>query len=454
MEKKSYLHEVKKQYEDYPYPERIPEAEKGVLLSSKAASLDCINHYCFAGNKELTENFRVLIPGGGTGDCAIYLAEQLRDTSAEVVYLDMSLSSLNIAQKRAEVRQLDNIQWIHDSILNISKLNIGKFDFISCTGVLHHLSNPGAGLAQLKSVLAENGSIFLMLYGQYGRTAIYQIQDLMRRINADTPDVRQKILNTKKLLKSLPETNWLKFNENSFSYDMSSDIGLYDLFLHSQDRAYSIPELYCLVESQGLKVDTMFEPDHPLGAMIFEPKTFIKDSSLLSDICKLPKVEQQAICELTFGQQFKHSCFISLKGKDPARLDNHSLVPVHGISGARNKSKEKLRDAFNDVQPKIKINNCVDIIRRPMTKDLYNAIDGKNCIAEILKHTQSLWPNESLHEILAQFNRLFEVLNKLGLVFLKEPTIKRYPSIPEMQDRILSIYGKEECYKIYQKYYN
>ncbi len=39
---------------------------------------------------------------------------------------------MEIAQKRAEKLGLTNIKWVYDSILNIPKLNLGKFDYINC----------------------------------------------------------------------------------------------------------------------------------------------------------------------------------------------------------------------------------------------------------------------------------------------------------------------------------
>mgnify|MGYP005820630889 FL=1 len=36
---------------------------------------------------------------------------------------------------------------------------------------------------KLKSVLKDDGGILLMLYGKIGRTAVYQMQELMREVN-------------------------------------------------------------------------------------------------------------------------------------------------------------------------------------------------------------------------------------------------------------------------------
>ncbi len=70
---------------------------------------------------------------------------------------------MKIAKERTKLRKLDNITWVHDSILNLPTSRLGKFYFITRSGVLHHLENPQADLDALKSVLDPDGSIFLML---------------------------------------------------------------------------------------------------------------------------------------------------------------------------------------------------------------------------------------------------------------------------------------------------
>ena len=145
------LAEVQEHYQDYPYPFRDPNQEKERLLAICGEFLGELNHFLYKGKENFNNNFRCLIAGGGTGDSTIYLAEQLKDKkNAEIIYLDFSKPSMEVAQKRAEVRGLKNIKWINDSILNIPNLKLGKFNYINCTGVLHHLANPDEGLKNLK----------------------------------------------------------------------------------------------------------------------------------------------------------------------------------------------------------------------------------------------------------------------------------------------------------------
>src|SRR5262249_51190335 len=150
--------------------------------------------------RDFSRGFRALVAGGGTGDSTIMLAEQFRDFPAEIVHLDISRQSMQIAKERAAMRGLSNITWIHSSLLDAPKLFSEPFDFIESVGVLHHLESPEAGLAALVSVLKEDGVMGLMLYALYGRKTIYQIQRLMRILNKNEENMQRKVDRCKTVL--------------------------------------------------------------------------------------------------------------------------------------------------------------------------------------------------------------------------------------------------------------
>ncbi len=206
----NYLPDVRDQYEEFPYPPRDPEEERSRLIVPHLSRLDVVNHHCFRGKHDFN-NFRVLVAGGGTGDSAILWAHQLRDRkNAAVVYLDMSKASMTVAQERARIRGLENITWINDSLLDLPKLDIGAFDFINCAGVLHHLADPDLGLKALRAVLKSDGAMNIMVYAKYGRNGIYQLQELMRLVNAGAKTQQQRIENARKILQSLPRAPCLQ----------------------------------------------------------------------------------------------------------------------------------------------------------------------------------------------------------------------------------------------------
>ena len=78
---------IRRQYEAYPYPARDPADERLRLITGSPSHIDEVNHYVFGGRRDWAQPFRALIAGGGTGDGAIMLAQQLADrgTPAEVV---------------------------------------------------------------------------------------------------------------------------------------------------------------------------------------------------------------------------------------------------------------------------------------------------------------------------------------------------------------------------------
>ncbi len=324
--------EVIDHYLDYPYPLRDPEDEKTRLLQIDGENLHQINHYLFKGKEDFNKGFRVLVAGGGTGDSSTYLGEQLKNKNAEIVYLDFSKNSMEIAKKRAEYRGIKNIKFINDSIFNIPNLDLGKFDYINCSGVLHHLVAPQEGLQILQGALKPEGGVNVMVYAKYGRTAVYQIQDLMKRINEGVTKRDEEVKNARVILSSLPQTNWYMRAQDLIS-DIKNygDVGIYDLFLHKQDRCYSIEELYDFIENANLNFTEWSEI---LPRLTIRVENFVSDPAMLAKIKAMDARKQQAIVEIIAGNIIKHTFYAS-NLKDPvAKFDDMNNVPFFfGIAG-------------------------------------------------------------------------------------------------------------------------
>lgn len=326
------LEQVKEHYMDYPYPFRDPEDEKSRLLSLMGESLPELNHWLYKGKQNFKKGFRILIAGGGTGDCSTYMAEQLKNTDAEIVYLDFSKNSMEIAKKRAEVRGLKNITWINDSIYNIPDLKLGKFDFINCSGVLHHLESPQIGLKTLQESLKDDGGMDIMVYAQYGRTGVYHIQEIMRQINSDVSNRIEEVMNAKSIINILPQTNWFKRAEELIGDHINfGDVGIYDLFLHKQDRAYTIPQLHEYITDAGLNFVQFSDITERITLSL---EKWIKDFSLLQKLQKKTLIEQQAICELIAGNVIKHTVYLTKSKKNPtASFEDLNNIPSFSFIG-------------------------------------------------------------------------------------------------------------------------
>ncbi|WPY00772.1 SAM-dependent methyltransferase [Candidatus Trichorickettsia mobilis] len=426
---------VQEHYQDYPYPLRDPEEETQRLLHVTGEGLPELNHHLYCGKEDFKSGFRVLIAGGGTGDASTFLGEQLKNTNAEIIYLDFSKASMEIAQKRAEVRGLKNITWIHDSILNIPKLALGKFDFINCSGVLHHLASPDEGLKILSDSLSTRGGMHLMIYAKYGRAGVYQIQHLMKLINSDVSSRAEEIENCKAIIEILPDTNWYAKSQDFIAdHILFGDIGLYDMFLHKQDRAYSIPEMYEFVNAAGLHFVDFASPKQRLK---LEIEQYIKDAELLLQIKQLDIHTQQAISELIVGTVVKHDFYVSKNQNTVADLACLNNIPYFYPETDLVKQVYNFIDSGQVLigqEIKFKL-NCryiqdVDITIHvsKYTKYIFkNMIEGSKSLQEIFDAIRKEFKWDILDAVLInECKIIFTQFFKVGILFLRDKSIAEF----------------------------
>jgi SAM-dependent methyltransferase len=436
MEHPPYLTSVRDQYDAYPYPPRNPEDEKVRLENCWHDFLEVINFYCFKGKNNFSQEFRVLVAGGGTGDQTIFLAEQLRrNRNAQVVHLDISGTSLAIAKRRAEVRRLTNISWLHRSVLELPSLGIGPFDFIDCTGVLHHLEDPTAGLQALRSVLKDTGAMLIMLYGKYGRTGVYQMQELLRRLNVHAEDMQAKIANTKAVLNSLPNTNWFKRGEDLIGdHREFGDAGMVDVFLHAKDRAFSVEDVYNLVEGCNLKTLELIER----GRYKYMVEWYLRDPHLLEQTRKLPRKEQQAIAELLAGDIIVHNFYAGNNQDTVATPDDLKNVPFYflyspgDIAAMIEKKPGQPVTIESTLFP-----SPIEFTPGPYTKHIFTHLDGEQSLREIFDQvrkdaglTEQQLSNDDL---LKEFKPIYERFNNVGWMLLRHKSVGKFRSLEEMQ---------------------
>ena len=275
--------------------------------------------------------FRFIEAGGGTGNVAVFMAEQLNHTNAEVVYLDFSLESTKIAEKRARARSIKNIVFVKDSIENIQYLGLGLFDVLNSSGVLHHLISPLLGLKVLKDIIVEKGKIIMMLYATYGRRAVYQMQNIFRLVNDEAfADMKFELKSANRILSKLPKSNW--FEKTSFDLGIGDhklgDIGIYDLLLHKRDVSFNFPNLFEWLRNAGLHFTELAFPSE---RYLLKVNYVISDIILKTTLFRLERSTQFHITELLHGKVIKHS-FYATKQSDPLPnlCDSSNILYVYG----------------------------------------------------------------------------------------------------------------------------
>lgn len=408
--------DVRLQYEAYPYPARDPADEKKRLIAGSPSHLLEVNHFVFGGRRDFSRPFRALVAGGGTGDCAIMLAQQLRDRRCpgEVVYVDVSQAAMEIAQARARVRGLANVRFHRLSIGDLPASDLARqapFDYIDCCGVLHHLDDPAAGLATLASLLADDGGLGVMVYGALGRTGVYPAQEMLRTLAADAP-LADRIALARRLLERLPPTNWLKRNPFVADDLTGGDAGLVDLLLHARDRAYSVPEVSALADAAGLRVTAFVEPAR------YEPASYLSDPRLLERLDALSSVERAAFAERLAGNMKKHMFYAVKAGNRApavASPDDGAAIPVlrddDGAALAAEMKPGGVLKATLDMLPFV----------FPLPKlagAIAARIDGRRTIDDIARDLAGVNTGLDRETFSREFAALFRALNGIDKLFL------------------------------------
>ncbi|MDA0781267.1 MAG: class I SAM-dependent methyltransferase [Rickettsiales bacterium] len=448
FQENNYIEEVRNQYESYPYPPRDPNNEYESFTYVPSASLDFLNYYHYEGKQDFSENYSVLVAGGGTGDALVTMAEQCRKRNVKIVYLDISNASMEVAKARLKVRGLDdNVEWVHGSLLDCAKLFDEKFDYINCSGVLHHLESPEKGLEALSSVLKDNGVMALMVYAKYGREGVYQIQNLMKILNKNEKNMQQKVENCKAVLSNLPKTSGFMDVHHLFS-DIREfgDTGIYDLLLHSNDVAYCVPKLYELCKKSSLDITHFCYSDkNIMGNNLYNIEAYIGNRHLRDNFEKLSVAEKQAAAELINGKIIKHSFLASkIKSKTPSTSD-HNNIPFLSVlmnDGSYKAIYEVVKNCSLNEVVTCKVHNME--VRFRNTKNaglLFKYIDGKRTIGEIFKAVRGEYPkNEkkpSLDELQEEFDKIFKAFVLYDWMYLRNKNIPPVMNVQNIQKRLV-----------------
>lgn len=229
---------------------------------------------------------KILIAGCGTNQAAY---NALVMPEAAITAIDISMASLQHSQYLKEKHNLSNISHHKMSLLEVKNLEM-DFDLIICGGVLHHLPDPDAGLRSLRSVLAKDGVMSLMVYGKYLRQGVYIMQETFQRLKCTQS--QQDVDFVKNTIKHLPITHALQ-SYLKVADDLVYDSGIVDTFLHPQDKAYSVPEVLSFVRNNGLSFFDWEDRCRYSASALFNSEALLHEK-----LQNMPEEEQWPIIEL------------------------------------------------------------------------------------------------------------------------------------------------------------
>jgi len=230
---------VSEMYARFPYPSPRAHGRRLRELANLLKIFGAETQYDLSGKS-------VLDAGTGTGHRLIEAAATFKNTRFTAV--DISDASLAIARQAAVHADLHNLDFQCVNLMADDKI-LGTFDVVLSMGVIHHLSDPARGVRALVRNLAEDGILFLYIYGKHGgieRLRRKQIVSLL--LNGNREDFELGIRLVKELGFNSLEYGW---NLN-FDDEESRNALIVDAYLNVNETLFDTDSIFDLMRSSGV----------------------------------------------------------------------------------------------------------------------------------------------------------------------------------------------------------
>ena len=278
---------VSRQYERWRYPRPIQDLDAWAAGAGNWQWFDPVHaHRILWPNREYKPDLDILIAGCGTNQAAIFA---YTNPAAKVVAVDISEPSLDHQQYLKDKHGLSNLELHLLPIEELPTLGL-NFDLIVSTGVLHHLTDPLAGMKALADCLRRDGAMGLMLYAKYGRVGIEVLQSVFRDLGLRQDEASVEIV--KEIIAVLPQYHPGHRPIKRSGDEFQSDAGLVDAFLHGREHSYTIDDCIDLATSAGL----MFQ-GWLFKAPYYAHDWFAPASELYSALNALPEAKLWSVME-------------------------------------------------------------------------------------------------------------------------------------------------------------
>lgn len=366
--------EITQFYDRHPYPPPVSDLDGYAQAWSDGARRRVDHHLVWPG-RAYRDDLDILVAGCGTSQAVKYA---LRYPQGRVVGVDVSDASLEHSRGLAERYDVDNLTLAKLELELVGELGL-EFDYIVCTGVLHHLREPQEGLFALGQALAPGGALNAMVYARYGRTGVYMIQEYCRRLGiGTTPQELEDLVET---LREMPLGHPLRPLLGGSKEFANSD-ALADALLNPRDCSYTVPEVFDLLDESELNFGRWQRQAPYLpscGLMATVPH-----SELVSG---LGKRGQYAAVELFRGTMTRHS-FLAYRESDFEQLVRFSDPQAAGYVPIRPHTVVSVEDRLPPGASAALLNRAHEFNDLVMFVDdaekrVFDAIDGERSLGSL-----------------------------------------------------------------------
>lgn len=202
-------------------------------------------------HQSVPPNPHIWVAGCGTNQAAI---TALHFANAVVRGSDISTSSLELCALTARDLGCTNLELRKESINQTDYDQ--QFDYIICTGVIHHNADPEATLKKLAGALKPTGVLELMVYNRYHRILTSAFQKGVRLLagTESTPDFQKELSFTRSLIDSFPGVGLMRQFVGDLKQAPESQIA--DTLMQPVENSYTVDVLEEMASRCGLEFIT------------------------------------------------------------------------------------------------------------------------------------------------------------------------------------------------------
>ena len=234
-------------YGRFPYPWR--PAEFRYLLDPDFETVMLNQEIGDWEHRVVPRHPKIWVAGCGTNQ-AVFTA--LRFPNATIIGSDLSVQSLELATRSAQELKLANLELRNESLNQVSYAE--QFDYVICTGVIHHNAQPPAVLEKLVRAMKPTGILELMVYNRYHRVMTTAFQKAIRILSGNTSasGFESEMTLAQRMMENFPAQNMMSVMLHG--HRGSPEAALADSLLQPVEHSYTVESLDSMAASCGLEI--------------------------------------------------------------------------------------------------------------------------------------------------------------------------------------------------------
>ena len=343
---------------------------------------------------------KIWVAGCGTNQ-AVFTA--LKFPAATIIGSDVSKESLQLCRHAATALNLSNLELREESLNNVSYKD--QFDYVICTGVIHHNADPQATLAKLASALKPDGIMELMVYNHFHWIIPVALQRAVRIMCRSSEslnlDLDLELSTVKNILNNLPKHNLMVRTQSKLL--RKSEAALADTLMQPVLYNYTVESLEQMADSCGLEllVPCLNQFDKALGNLSWNMR--FEEPALRELYDSLPDTRRWQVTNLLSLHDGPQLWFyLQRKGSDRVRKTERQICEEFlDVVFARNRTTQCSFIRTEDGRYQ-RLSNAIPYPIAAPNKEVervYQAADGKTSMREIFERLEIETSFEVINDI-------------------------------------------------------